>query len=115
VAAIERTRHDRRLRRSPSRRRRLAAACLAWTPPPLPPAPAAEAAPVDPVLRFNETRVGHLLFETGDTMECRRVLFDNRTGYQQEAGQVYCGPIEARMALVFGVDRLQSIGKTFLK
>jgi hypothetical protein len=45
----------------------------------------------DPVARFSETRVGHLLFKPFEGDHCRRVLFDNSTGGYLEAGQVFCG------------------------
>lgn len=46
---------------------------------------------VDPVVRFLETRVGHLLFSMNDSNTCRRVLFDNRTGEATDAAPVQCG------------------------
>jgi hypothetical protein len=50
---------------------------------------------IDPVSRFTQTRVGHLLFSIPDSEMCRRVLFDNRTGAMREAGVVVCGqPVE---------------------
>jgi hypothetical protein len=46
---------------------------------------------IDPVSRFTQTRVGHLLFSISNSDMCRRVLFDNRTGETWAGGQVPCG------------------------
>jgi hypothetical protein len=46
---------------------------------------------IDPVSRFTQTHVGHLLFSSRGSDMCRRVLFDNRTGATREAGVVVCG------------------------
>jgi hypothetical protein len=63
--------------------------------PPLP-HPAEKVRVFDPVERFTQTQVGHLLFSLNNSDMCRRVLFDNRTGAMQEAGQILCGqPPEA--------------------
>ncbi len=51
-----------------------------------------QALPVDPdpVVRFQETRIGQLLFMEPDGRHCRRVLFDNVTGGFRDAGSVEC-------------------------
>ena len=68
---------------------------------------------VDPVARFNQTRVGHLLFAQAGGSNCRRVLFDNKTGALQDAGELYCGaplPEAAESA-----NRMLALRKAFQK
>lgn len=67
----------------------------------------------DPVARFTETRVGHVLFapRTGD--QCQRVLFDNSTGTQYESQPVDCGRPSSEP--VGGNDRIGALRKSFQK
>ena len=71
--------------------------------------------PNDPVARFAETRVGHLLFSSSRNDDCRRVLFDNRTGAFYEAGSIQCGQIALPTPEASGNDRLMALRKTFAK
>jgi hypothetical protein len=62
----------------------------------------------DPVKNFTKTGVGHVLFTAPSTDNCRRTLFDNRTGMSYDAGEVLCGqPPEAQN------ERLQSMSRPF--
>lgn len=62
----------------------------------------------DPVKNFARTGIGHVLFTAPSTDNCRRTLFDNRTGNSYEAGEVNCNqPPEAQN------ERLQSMSKPF--
>jgi hypothetical protein len=71
----------------------------------------------DPVVRFRETRVGHLLFSSIESDECRRVLFDNRDGAQYEAGHIYCGqkPVEIQVADATSTSRMLALRRSFQK
>ena len=68
---------------------------------------------LDPATSFVRTRVGQLLFSSYDTDDCRRVLFDNRSGTFTEAGTVYCGPIPEADRM--GQERAQQMLKSFRK
>jgi hypothetical protein len=73
-----------------------------------PPTGAASLDPSDPVKNFARTGIGHVLFTAPSTDNCRRNLFDNRTGSSYEAGEVNCNrPPEAQN------ERLQSMSKPF--
>jgi len=78
-------------------------------------APGRGLGPNDPVARFAETRVGHLLFTSHRNDDCRRVLFDNRTGAFYEAGSIYCGHTLPPMPEVSSSNRLMALRKTFTK
>jgi hypothetical protein len=78
-------------------------------------APKRGLAPNDPVARFNETHVGQLLFSSSQNDDCRRVLFDNRTGAFYEAGLVQCAQAAPSTAEVSGNDRLMAVRKAFVK
>jgi hypothetical protein len=70
----------------------------------------------DPVVRFAETRIGHLLFESRAGDNCRRVLFDNRSGGSAEVADIYCGYETAPAAGgASGVDRIMILRKSFQK
>ena len=83
--------------------------------------PVAGIAAADPVARFQETRIGHVLYSpyTGDN--CRRVFFDNRTGAFYEAGDIPCVQSAAETepagsgGPVQGADRMQAMRKHFQK
>jgi hypothetical protein len=75
--------------------------------------PEASAAPADPVAQFADTNVGHLLFTSRDHTNCRRVLFDNRTGVMAQAGAVSCSAPPARPVDVSSADRMLGLRKTF--
>jgi hypothetical protein len=67
----------------------------------------------DPVVRFNETRVGHLLFMLPDGRHCKRVLFDNVSGSHIEAGRVECAPQEASQSGAVSSGRFDAIRNSF--
>ena len=71
----------------------------------------------DPVERFKETRIGHLLFSSRGSDECRRVLFDNHTGAQYEAGAIYCSQVPRQVVAdaATSVDRMEALRKSFQK
>ena len=50
-----------------------------------------ELGPNDPAVRFADTGVGQLLISSTRSDNCRRLLFDNRTGAYYAAGEVFCG------------------------
>lgn len=66
----------------------------------------------DPVARFNDTRVGHVLFMEPDGRHCRRILFDNETGGMRPVGDIECVPQEAASGPA-GSGRLDAIREGF--
>jgi hypothetical protein len=62
----------------------------------------------DPVKNFAKTGVGHVLFTTSSSDNCRRTLFDNRTGATYDAGEVLCSPAPEQQS-----ERMQTMSKTF--
>ena len=70
----------------------------------------------DPVAQFLRTRTGQLLFASNISDNCRRVLFDNRTGSTLEFGSVFCGPSsQNRRVEASALDRLQAVRRSFQK
>jgi hypothetical protein len=69
--------------------------------------------PNDPVARFAQTGVGHVLFAPLAGDHCERVLFDNRTGAQYEARSLDCS--RPASEVVASTDRLGALRKTFQK
>jgi hypothetical protein len=69
--------------------------------------------PNDPVARFPQTRVGHVLFAPRAGDHCQRVLFDNQTGVQYEAQSVDCSRPAAEV--VPTTDRMGALRRTFQK
>ncbi len=71
--------------------------------------------PLDPVVRFSETQIGQLLIpaEIGSS-ECRRLLFDNRTGASWAAGHAVCEK-PSLAALVHETNRLTAMRRSFQK
>jgi hypothetical protein len=69
----------------------------------------------DPVRNFATTGVGHVLFTATSSDNCRRNLFDNRTGATYEAGEINCGQNPERLPESQSSDRLQSMRKSFRK
>jgi hypothetical protein len=69
-----------------------------------------------PADRFSETRVGQLLYWPEAGNECRRMLYDNRTGMLQEAESVACEqvPPHAEPPPSEG-DRLTALRRAFQK
>lgn len=69
----------------------------------------------DPVVRFADTRVGHVLYASTTGDNCRRLLFDNRTGNYYDAPQVFCGPVLEQPTEAGSNDRLLALRKSFQK
>ena len=69
----------------------------------------------DPVVRFSQTRIGHILYAPYVGDHCRRVLFDNGSGALLEAGPRLCVRSAPEQASTSGADRLLSMRKTFQK
>jgi hypothetical protein len=67
----------------------------------------------DPVARFSQTHVGHILYAPFHGDRCRRVLFNNRTGVLYENGSIVCVQATAEVTLVSGADRLRSLSRSF--
>ena len=87
-----------------------------WQRAPVPAVAPAVAVSTDPVVRFTETRVGHLLFAPVGSDNCRRVLFDNMTAALYEAGEILCGQPQAQVTnAVTTSNRLQALRQTFQK
>ncbi len=63
---------------------------------------------------FSGTRVGQLLFSSYRSDVCRRVLFDNRTGFSYEAGRIECGVL-AEAAADPAHDRAEALRRAFRK
>jgi hypothetical protein len=80
-----------------------------------PAAPAADTRPTDPVARFAETGIGHVLFWPHGSDTCRRVLFNNRTGASQEVGEVLCEPDKSDETVRAEINRLTTLRKAFKK
>ena len=75
----------------------------------------AELNPGDPVMRFSDTRVGHMLFATSRSDNCRRMLFDNRTGAYYESPDVFCGQAPDEESQPAEQGRLTAVLKAFKK
>jgi hypothetical protein len=69
----------------------------------------------DPVVRFSATRVGHVLYASRHGDNCRRVLFDNRTGHYHDAHPVFCGPVLEQPSEAGSNDRMLALRKSFQK
>jgi hypothetical protein len=69
----------------------------------------------DPVRNFAKTGVGHVLFTAMSSDNCRRSLFDNRTGAIYEAAEINCGQNPEHVPESQSSDRLQSMRKPFNK
>ena len=69
--------------------------------------------PGDPAVRFSDTRVGHVLFASSRSDNCRRVLFDNRTGSSYEAKEIFCGQRPDQAVEVGSSDRLTGLRQFF--
>jgi hypothetical protein len=59
-----------------------------------------------------ETRVGHIVYSSTIDERCRRVLFDNRTGFSGDAGSIMCRRL-APEGEAMPADRLETLSKTF--
>jgi hypothetical protein len=70
-------------------------------------------APEDPVLRFAETGIGHVLFTSFRSDDCRRALFDNRTGASLDVKSVFCGQLASEAVEVESPNRLQALRGSF--
>jgi hypothetical protein len=67
----------------------------------------------DPVARFEQTRVGHVLFVSRSSDQCQRVLFDNSNGVQYESASIDC--VRPAAEGVASTDRMSALRKTFQK
>ena len=67
----------------------------------------------DPVKNFVKTGVGHVLFTGTSSDNCRRTLFDNRTGATADAGEVFCGQAPEHVMDAQSSDRLMAMRKPF--
>jgi hypothetical protein len=67
----------------------------------------------DPVVRFSETRIGHVLFSKASSDECQRVLFDNRTGSYYDAPDLFCGQSVDQVMEADTPNRLLALKKSF--
>jgi hypothetical protein len=65
----------------------------------------------DRAVRFADTDVGEVLFASPRSGNCRRVLFDNRTGAYHEANDVFCG--QAEEAVPESPKRLDAVRRSF--
>jgi len=73
----------------------------------------AELDPGDPTVRFSDTRIGHVLFASSRSDDCRRLLFDNRTGLFYEAREIFCGQRPDQAGEVVSSDRLTGLRQFF--
>jgi len=73
----------------------------------------AELDPRDPTVRFSDTRVGQVLFASSRSDDCRRLLFDNRTGSFYEAKEIFCGQRLDHAVRVLSSDRLTGMQQFF--
>ena len=73
----------------------------------------AELDPGDPTVRFSDTRVGHVLFASSRSDDCRRLLFDNRTGSFYEAKEIFCGQRPDQAVEGASPDRLTGMQQFF--
>ena len=64
----------------------------------------------DPILRFFETHICHVIFMRLDNDYCHRTLFDNRNGALQEVGEVQC---IQNIKGNFSADRSNALQKSF--
>jgi hypothetical protein len=69
--------------------------------------------PRDPTVRFSDTRVGHVLFASSRSDDCRRLLFDNRTGAFYEAKEIFCGERNDQAVEAVGADRVAVLRQFF--
>jgi hypothetical protein len=69
--------------------------------------------PRDPVMRFADTGVGHMLFASTRSDQCRRLLFDNRTGAYYEAPDIFCGQKPEEGGDPVPHDRVSAMRKAF--
>ena len=76
---------------------------------------AANLAPDDPVMRFAETRIGQVLFASVRSDDCRRALFDNRTGASFDVKPVFCGQSANELVEAERPNRLQVLRGAFQK
>jgi hypothetical protein len=67
----------------------------------------------DPVVNFTRTRTGQLLYASRLNDNCRRVLFDNKTGDSYDVGDVFCGQALRKRVEASGSDRINALRKSF--
>jgi hypothetical protein len=67
----------------------------------------------DPVKRFGQTQVGHIVFAVASSDTCRRALFDNHTGLTYDAPDVFCGSAPEQVIAAGNVGKLHSMSRSF--
>ena len=68
---------------------------------------------MDPVGEFAKTRIGQVLYLSNVSDNCRRVIFDNRTGSLYEAGHVSCAQEVTPEVQVTSASRMSSMRAAF--
>jgi hypothetical protein len=74
---------------------------------------AASLDPKDPALHFSQTHVGQVIFTAANSDNCRRVLFDNRTGTSYWVNDVDCARPAEQATVSDKPDRLLALKKSF--
>jgi hypothetical protein len=69
----------------------------------------------DPVKNFTKTGVGQVLFTASSSDNCKRTLFDNKTGSYKEVADINCGNSTDQMIDDKKSEQLQSMRKAFRK
>jgi len=67
----------------------------------------------DPVLNFDKTKVGQVMISSAHSDNCRRILFDNRTGERFEVGEVFCGQTPEQAGESETLRRMLSLKEAF--
>jgi hypothetical protein len=65
--------------------------------------------------RLSASGVGQVLFESTSDAQCRRMLFDNRSGHLREAGSVECHDERTKALDAAGSNRFRDVSKSFQK
>ena len=81
----------------------------------VPPVQPIRAIAMDPLGEFAKTRIGQVLYSPAVGDNCRRVIFDNRTGSLYEAGHVFCGQETTAEAQPTGANRILSMRDAFMR
>jgi hypothetical protein len=68
----------------------------------------------DPVVRFSETQVGQLLYASTQSDNCRRALFDNKTGSSYQVETIFCGQtLDQAVEEADSNQRIKALRKSF--
>jgi hypothetical protein len=65
--------------------------------------------------RLSASGVGQVLFESTSDAQCRRMLFDNRSGHMREAGSVKCHDERAKVLDASSSNRFKDVRNSFNK